>query len=272
MAVFNKKPETQAPGSTGSRNQYLYSFSGADADTLVWFPQAPELISPLSSVHTISVSVHESKGQARALGHRGIKGLARGVRTIAGSLIVTVINDHPLRELMDQYRAAFIEGRYAEPQMGWSLDRHRTGVGSLFNNYDYTNRLAVLLPPFNLAVQYVSEQGKPFDPVRGERPEGAGWMIQGLEFLDEGQVTSVNDIVTEMTFSFLACDFKPWSYYDTTASVEALTYQYEEARQTDLYQALYEDSLPSQGRTWTEERVKAATTESLGVDQLVRHQ
>lgn len=230
MSVFNKPITT----SDGSRNKYLYSFSGADADMFCWFPQAPELISPLSSVHTISVSVHESKGQARALGYRGIKGLARGVRTIGGSLILTVINDHPLRELQDQYVAAFVDGEYPEPSMGWSLDRHRVGVGSLWGNYDYRNRLAVLLPPFNIAVQYVSEMGKVWDEERGERAEGAGWMLSGVEFLDEGQVTSVNDIVTEMTFSFLACDFKPFTYYDTTASEEAQTpLEDERAQQHD---------------------------------------
>ena len=192
-----------------SANTYRYSYSGADATTLVWFDQKPELISRLSSVHTISVSVHESKGQARALGHRGIKGLARGVRTIAGSLIVTVINDHPLRELIDQYNALG-----SKPQLGWSVDRHQVGIGTLQNAYDYTNRLAVLLPPFNLAVQYVSELSQPADlgTYSGETPDLAGWRLQGVEFLDEGQVTSVNDIVTEMTFSFIACDFNPWSY------------------------------------------------------------
>lgn len=217
MSVFDSPIKT----SDGSRKKYLYSFSGADADMFCWFPQAPELLSPLSSVHTVSVSVHESKGQARALGHRGIKGLARGVRTIGGSLILTVINDHPLRELQDQYVAAFIDGDYPEPNMGWSLDRHRVGVGSLWGNYDYKNRLAVLLPPFNLSVQYVSEMGKQWDEAKGQRAEGAGWMLSGVEILDEGQVTSVNDIVTEMTFSFLACDFKPLTYYDIDSSDEA---------------------------------------------------
>lgn len=227
MSVFNK-PITTADGQ---RNKYLYSFSGADADAFCWFPQAPELLSPLSSVHTISVSVHESKGQARALGYRGIKGLARGVRTIAGSLILTVINDHPLRELQEQYVDAFVKGDYPEPNMGWSLDRHRVGVGSLWANYDYSNRLAVLLPPFNLAVQYVSEMGKQWDPTKGQRAEGAGWMLEGVEFLDEGQVTSVNDIVTEMTFSFIACDFKPFTYYDIDSSEEAQTYLANEGEQ-----------------------------------------
>jgi hypothetical protein len=220
MGIFEKQPVNPSTG-----RQYKYSFSGADAKVLVWFQQTPHLIRPLESVHTLSVSVHEAKGQARALGHRGIRGLSRGVRTIAGSLIMTVINDHPLRALHDQYNEAFIAGGYREPTPGWSLDRHRIGVGTLFNNYSYNNRLSTLLPPFNVALQFVSEGGPPFrdynsDPALSsiaEHAEGAGAMIVGMEFLDEGHVTSVQDIVTEITFSFIAHDYKPLSYFSADA-------------------------------------------------------
>lgn len=211
MGLFSRTPTNPSTG-----NKYMYSFSGADARVLVWFPQAPHLISELESVHTLSVSVHEAKGQARALGHRGVRGLSRGVRTIAGSLILTVINDNPMRSLHDQYRDAFINGGYKEPPQGWSLDRHRVGTGTLFDNYEYGNRLATLLPPFNMALQFVSETGPKFSAfsdadlsVVSEHPEGAGTMIVGMEFLDEGHVTSVQDIVTEITYSFIACDYKP---------------------------------------------------------------
>ena len=92
-----------------------------------------------------------------------------------------------------------------------------------------------------LAALIVAEQGKPFNPARAERPEGAGWMLVDVEFIDEGQVTSVNDIVTEMTFSFIACDFKPFSYYDIAASEEAQQFLQNDAerQQQELFQTLY---------------------------------
>lgn len=232
--------------------RHQYSFSGADAKALAWFPQNPSGIRELDSVHTLSVSVHEAKGQARALGHRGIKGLARGVRTIAGSLIMTVVNDHPLRPLHDQYNEAFVTGGFAEPTQGWSIDRHRTGVGTFFNNYEYGNRLATLLPPFNLALQFVSEMSQVFDSANQqlaedpelaflvERAEGAGSMLVGVEFLDEGHVTSVSDIITEITFSFIACDYKPLAYFDTDAFIipddtDALDMTQHHAIMNDLF-------------------------------------
>ena len=207
-----------------------YSFSGADASAVVWFPQYPSGARRLDSVHTISVSVHEGKGMARALGFKGVRGFARGIRTIAGSLILTVINDHPLRPLLDQYTEAFVpsaadeDARYPLPPGGWSRDDHLVGVGSGFNTRDFTSRLGVTLPAFNMIIQYVSE-GSEATPVLHASGEditfevndlgqvfgSAAQMIVGIELMDEGTVTSVNDIVTEITYSFVALDFKPLS-------------------------------------------------------------
>lgn len=217
--------------------QYKYSFSGADARVSVHFPQSPELVSYLDSVHTVSVSVHEAKSQVRSLGYRGAKGLTRSIRTIAGSMILTVVNDHPLRPLIDQYNA--IRARSAleaepddlGPLLGWSVDMDDVGVGSYANVFAFYNRMASLLPPFNLVAQFVSEtapvtydrsQVAPIRISRGTSVEqdqdgqrllypGAGLMLQGIEFIDEGFVVSVNDMVTEVTLSYIARDFKPIS-------------------------------------------------------------
>ena len=230
MGIFSKKdkePGGALPDTSGNTNNYLYSYSGADAKPFCWFDEAPELTSNLVSLHTISVSIHEAKGQARALGYRGIKGLSLGVRTIAGSMILTVVNDHPLYPLISQYNTmvAFrsqsrgvrdggdsgfedLESLYNRGEAGWSIDRNMNGVGTL-NGLRYDNRLSTLLPGFNLAMVYVTEQARTNE---AGQPESAGWLLRGVEFITEGQVTSVNDIVTEMTFQFIACDFKPFSF------------------------------------------------------------
>jgi hypothetical protein len=202
-----------------SRN-YRYSFSGSDARIWAFYDSAPEIIRPLEAVSTISISIHESKGQARALGHRGIKGLARGVRTIAGSIIFTVIEDNPLRPLMENLNDLAGFRGFKDP--GWSIDRNSLGTGTSIDGTIFNNRIAPLLPPTNLLAQYVSEAAAWTDAgitstdVNGRRSlreqfgiEGAAWLLRGVEFLDEGIVTSVHDIVTEVTVSFIACDFKP---------------------------------------------------------------
>lgn len=230
---------------------YRYSYSGADARAFAYYSAMPDEVVFLESMHTISVSVHEGKGQARALGHRGIKGISRGIRTIAGSMIMTVIEDHPLKELLS------LTGRFAGRESGswggWSIDRSLTGTGSAHDIFDFHNRLPTILPPFNLLVTYVSESSNvqledvftsdvrfgrgplPEDGLSGQQEnllgtkhniDGAAMLIEGIEIIDTGFVTSVSDVVSEITISFLAKDHKSFSSmkgaFGTPTSVRTL--------------------------------------------------
>lgn len=220
------------PGANGTLS-HVYSYSGADARAYVYYEGMEDQIIALRSVHTVSVSVHEAKGQVRALGFKGIKGKSRGLRTIAGSLIMTVIEDNPLRPLLSLLTG--YEQRVNQFYPGWSVDRLERGVGTAIGGQlHYSNRLASLIPPFNMMIQYVSEGAlysagpidkEVFDPPWGNldgtplvqsdpfrldgQVRGASDLIRGIEFLDEGKVTSVNDMVTEVTYSFIADDYKP---------------------------------------------------------------
>lgn len=204
------------------RDQFKrFSFSGVDARVYAYFPFAQSTtMVPLESAHTLSVSVHESKGPVRALGHRGVKGFAKGIRTIGGSMLMTVVNDHPLRQLMQE---AAKHDRSGFGMGGWSTDYADNGVGrgNAYDPFDYNNRIATLLPPFNLLVTYVTEGGSyTFGPHGNEdgtvdmdnwsmRFEGGSWLVKGVEIIDTGMVTSVHDILTEVTLSFQAEDFMP---------------------------------------------------------------
>lgn len=251
---------------TVSPQRYSYSWSGADAKARVYYSQRPDLIRSLESVHTISVSVHEAKSQARSLGHRGIRGLARGVRTIAGSLILTVVNDHPLRALMEMYNDMIAQDLNATNTIfGWSVDRDDVGVGSYKDLFNFQNRMCSLLPPFNLLIEFVSEaapvtidatstDGSAFnigskigavtsggkstksqETVQTLFP-GAGLLLQDIEILDESFVVSVNDMVTEITCSYIARDYKPISA-DTFSSggTGAITNSEIAAREAELF-------------------------------------
>lgn len=205
---------------------YRYSYSGADATAFAWYEGVEEQIVRLESLHTVSMSVHEAKGQVRTLGYRGIRGLTRSVRTIAGSMIFVVIDDHPLRQMM---RLAVESPRFH--RLGWSEDRDQVGTGSALSNLDFTNRLGTLLPPMHMLVTYVHEVQ---NLNRNNSPElvnqiaagqtsdvniqGAALLLKDLEFLDEGLVTSVNDIVSEITYSFIARDYKELSMMDKAFS------------------------------------------------------
>lgn len=202
-----------------SAGPYLYSYSGADSRAYAYFGDRPQQITQLESMHTVSLSIFEAKGDVRSLGYRGVRGFTRSIRTIAGSMIFQVIRDHPLRGLMGQWNPDYQLDR----RLGWSMDRDYIGVGTPFSNLDFHNRFPTILPPFNLMITYVSElggsnPGSPFSPINRNDNEHAAMLIKGIEFVTDGIVTSVNDIVSEMTFSFKARDAKPISSNKFTVS------------------------------------------------------
>lgn len=230
-------------GVVDPHQAYRYSYSGTDTRAFAYFPSVPSRIVEIESMHTISVSVHEAKGQARALGYRGVRGLAQSVRTIAGSMILTVIEDHPLAALMD----LFSELTYSEEgvlksqlpeNLGWSLDWDSVGVGSGPNYYDFNRRIAALLPPFNIVLRYVAEgsQWNIKDVGDAHLIQGAAAAILNVHLIDVGAVTSVQDIATEETYSFIALDYKPLAKQiirlpkvvsPTPIQINTITSQYE---------------------------------------------
>ena len=123
----------------------------------------------LESLATISLSIHEPKGQARALGHRGIKGFSRSVRTIAGTMILLLVEDHPLRALAYQ-RQSLID----QNDSAYSLDLNSKGQGGYRNpgtltTYPGNTRLSTLLNKFNVILRYRSEV-LPASPVTFTTP------------------------------------------------------------------------------------------------------
>jgi len=187
-----------------------YGFSGSDADAFVWFPGQGNNLIHLDTLHTISISVHEGKGQVRRLGQRGIAGLTRSMRSIAGSMIFVIVNDHPLRGLQNY-------DNYDGVKYGWSLDRFTTGMGRAPGigpeTLVFRNKLGTLLSPFNLLLRHVTEYPVNLQ-IDGEgrvTVDAAAELIVGIEFIDEGKVTSANDIYTEITYSYIAKDYKPFA-------------------------------------------------------------
>ena len=107
---INKEIIVSQKGLTNSYETAKYSFSGADAKSYFVVPKSKSEgggkggvnFLPIEALSTISVQAYEPVGRARALGFRGIRGFAHSVREIAGTMVMTVINDHPLRPLMTQ--------------------------------------------------------------------------------------------------------------------------------------------------------------------------
>lgn len=162
------------------QRDYHFSYSGADCR--VYVSEENGKVSSLTSLSTASVSVHEAKAPVRTLGRRSIVGFTESIRTIAGSLVFVLVNDHPLAHLENQK----IKNK------NWSKDRENNAI----------RRLSTLLNPIDLYFVYKTEISK-------QNSQGEMW-IKGVRFINEGIVTSVNDMVTEIVMQFVAEDVQPF--------------------------------------------------------------
>lgn len=158
-------------GSHNDNGGNRYSYSGADCKVFAYRGSNKPIF--LESVQTISFSVHEPRGRARALGFKGVKGFSKSVREIAGTMIFTVIEDHPLAPLMTPESG----GNYG---MGWSIDGTQRGIGNFYGESGYLgsspnisiNRVVTDLNAFNLMLTYTTEVlAKPVNKI-DIHPEG----------------------------------------------------------------------------------------------------
>lgn len=171
-------------------------------------------IIPLDSLATISYSIYEAKSPVRRLGERGVSGYTRGIRTIAGSMVFLVIEEHPLHRLIELQRKS----------KNWSRDLNSKGHSFRAvqkggeGSPKVTNFVSTILEPFNIGLFYKTEVA--FSYSKNEDKDsvlkssgyvrsgdsGAHLVISGIDIISEGMVTSVNDMVTEVTVQFVAQD------------------------------------------------------------------
>jgi len=130
----------------------------------------------IATLQTLAVQTHREKYGVRALGKSYVKGYTRGPRTIAGSMVFTIFNEHPLTRLI---KAMDNSGLYGES----ILD---TNISTLIPDQ---------LPPIDLTIIFANEYGS-FSRMS----------IYGVEFVNDSQTFSVEDIMTEGVMNFVARD------------------------------------------------------------------
>ena len=158
------------------------SFSGADIVAYIHIPpqslKGDELVGPyqdsepvvgvLGSLQTISYSTFRDVQPVRTLGKTHAAGYTRGPRTIAGTLIWTVLDQYVLAEAL----------------------KH-----SYTDNYDPSTILIDQIPPFNIIITFNNEYG-----------DVATMGIYGIRMINEGATFSVDDMITEQTNTYVAND------------------------------------------------------------------
>lgn len=159
------------------------SFAGVDIQATMVLPRVGDEKSSsegdfieLGELQTISYSVHRENSPVRTLGHVNPRGFVKGSRTIAGSLIFTVFNEYAFYRIKE-FRKALAERNYSP--------------------------LADMLPPFDVVLSFFNEYGL-----------AAKMKIFGITIVDEGQTMSVDDLITEQTYTYMARGLQPLMHLD----------------------------------------------------------
>lgn len=109
----------------------------------------------------------------RACGYINPKGFARGRRTIAGTLILTQFTV----DVLFRFLQAVLPNDYSKDTTYVKIDQ---------------------LPTFNLTLLFADEYGN-----------ASYRRLLGVDFITDGTVYSIQDLLTEETISYMASDFTP---------------------------------------------------------------
>jgi len=127
----------------------------------------------IGDLQTVSYSVHRENVPIRTVGHSNVRGFLKGSRTIAGSLIFTVFNEY----------------------FWYKIEEYQNYVS---RTNGFFAPLADMLPPFDIIFTFFNEYGS-----------ASKMKIFGVTIVDEGQTMSIDDILTEQTYTFMARGIQP---------------------------------------------------------------
>lgn len=187
--------------TTSAGNHVFESMSGSTTTVLFEFPNYdPKLGSVfilMRSIVSLSVSVHRAKIPVIPLGENSVQGFALGNKTVAGSIIKTLTFDDELHGVVQYYTTASLKDKNAN-----FIKNLGSKTYSLDSKYQITQKqfddiMRDDLVPFNI-----------YSYAFSEYTGGAGRMIMnsiyGCTIINEGQVQSIENLITENTFSFIA--------------------------------------------------------------------
>ena len=170
----------------------------------------------LGAIQTITYSIYDEKTPVRSCGFKNPLGVARGNRTIAGSIIFSQLYNHVFEDSGETRRSRVINDStgiltYSSGSISYILpekDDSRQYYEQIVNRkhqYDFTwdsktfqQKMNISeVPPFDIILLYVNEMGNI-----------AKQAIYGVEIVHESGVLSIDDIYTEVTYQYIARDIE----------------------------------------------------------------
>jgi hypothetical protein len=174
----DKSNHTLWHAKNAGKERHNHSYTGVDMVPSLSMPNSKPYI--FGDISTLSISTHRESFPVRMLGRSNPIGFTKGPRTIAGSIIFATLDMYPFYTMGKQLFAN-------NNNSPWN-DR---------NVSDYP--LGDSLPPFDITITFNNE----YDP------HGSVLRIFGVILVDDGLTLSVDDLVTENTFSFMAAGYAP---------------------------------------------------------------
>jgi hypothetical protein len=163
------------------------SFSGADIVASIRTSGGKPIV--FGEIQTISYSIYRPMQPVYSLGRVNPKGVVRGPRTIAGSMIFTVFDRHVLKQVMDSYKNQDQSFKASYGMDSSDIDNLR--------KYAKTDEM----PPFDINISFMNEYG-----------QSATLDIYGIYIMSEGQTMSIEDMITENTMQYIAMDINLMDY------------------------------------------------------------
>lgn len=160
----------QAGRTLNERYLQYSSFSGADCRCAIWIPPTKNRLTGTyklwSELQTITISSERPAGPVRTLGRAAVRDYVRGVRTIAGTMIFSVLDRDVFAEVYQQTDA---EGRSEYPL--------------------YVDEI----PNFNIIITATNEMGMQATAV-----------VIDCILTNFGTTFSIDDIMLESTYTYVA--------------------------------------------------------------------
>lgn len=182
------------------------TYSGSDIVAVVMpmTQDVPPVV--LGELMAISYSVNRQKYPVRVLGSAPILAYTKGPRTVAGTMVFSVFDEHALRELMDlnavDFDAVGIGPQLHGLGLSGAADVGNVAEGEALTggldkptNQQYRIHTVDDIPPFDIVVTFANEYGST-----------STLKIIGAEFVDDGAVMSIQDLITQNTISYVARD------------------------------------------------------------------
>ena len=186
-------------------NRTFNSFSGADI-TAVFAGQS------IGTIQAVSYSIQREKAAVYTMGSANPRAFSRGKRMIAGSLIFILFDANPvISHFTGAKFLADTEEMSFEQRFGNGLNPDAATDEEGFESHELATPTYVdQIPPFDIVISAVNEYGA-----------RASMTITGVELMNENSGFSIDDIVVEQQYTFIATAISPWTPSEKISGVKA---------------------------------------------------